>query len=403
MYPEVFEYGGHQYRLSSLFLEYSNSNSSNNNTNNPYFIIGETKLIYGYRFLNFRGDKTFYTTFRKTDLTAAQFSNGVLRVNLPVTAAGYDNFESFQNNLDLSTGDGWLEKFQTVDSSISLVVGTDEAGTSYSFKYPDFIDGVSPINLFEYIFNKDTLYLSFFSDSQTNYTFTVNNYDVRDAIGGGLSLPDTYTTQYSPVYYSYLSSGASGGNTITFSTMPTSVANAIDALSGAKLYEYTEGRGPLLNKIYVKGTGFTWDAATKTATFTSTVENGSVYVFQSSSGTYLNYVIFPNSPNITGPSYLYLRSNNLSKGQQRILTGQGIGKAVNIVGKLPVNNAYLTAIEWDNPDQTYVTLDGISTVSAIDLFFTSFNYERNLPDNTYIDWRGGIWSVGIELVVAERI
>lgn len=395
--------GGRRYKTQSYILEYNNQAAANRDQNRPVFNLNTALGIYQVRVINFRGDKTFYTTFRADDARAARVTLGASEVYLRITGSGYDNLAALQVNVEDPSQDGWLQSIQALDPSanVTLVIDTDGNGDDFTFFYPDFIPGVSPINLFDYVVNKDRGYLSFFASPGLSWTFQPLNYDVVDMLGA--TIREVYSSVESPTFLNAFSDPATAGASgFDFSApLPSSGLTV-----AATLMEFTpKGLRPLVGAYGVFNTGWNVDGNGDIALLVGTVnaaDAGKVVVVVPNTQSYYAF-FFPRSPTITGPNYVYLRSNALSQNSNAFLTGFGIGKNADIIAKLPVNVAYLTSIEWDNSDGSFITLPGISTISQVDLRFTSRNLERELNEDTVLDWRGGAWSVSIEVVTATPV
>jgi hypothetical protein len=406
--------GGRRYKTQSYILEYNNQASINRDQNRPIFNLNTALGVYQVRVINFRGDKTFYTTFRADDAKAALIRHvgSNTETYVRVTGAGYDNLNALQINVEAPDQDGWLESLQLLRPSdaITLDIDVDDNSLPFEFFYPDFIPGVSPINFFDYVVNKDRGYLSFFAVPGQTYTFQPLNYDVVDMLGA--TIREVYTTVETPVFLSYVSEPAVINDvSITFAPAPQPGPLPFTGLTAAAtLQEYTaKGLKPLVGQYGVYNTG--WTVATtgpnvgNVTLLTGQVnaaDAGKRIVIVPNTQSYYAF-FFPRSPTITGPNYVYLRSNALSQNSNAFLTGFGVGKNADIIAKLPVNVAYLTSIEWDNSDGSFITLPGISTISQVDLRFTSRNLERELNEDTVLDWRGGAWSVSIEIVTATPV
>jgi hypothetical protein len=399
---DIIIVGGRRYKTQSYILEYNNQAAANRDQNNPIFNLNTALGIYQVRVINFRGDKTFYTTFRADDPRAARVTLGASEAFLRVTGAGYDNLAALQVNVEDPSQDGWLQSLQSLNPSaaVQLNIEVDDNGNDLTFFYPDFIPGVSPINLFDYVVNKDRAYLSFFAVPGLTFTFQPLNYDVMDMLGA--TIRDVYTSTESPTFLNYFSDPAvAGASDFQFnSPVPTTGLTA-----AATLQEFTpKGLRPLVGSYGVFNTGWTVVAGdvVLSAGTVNAADAGKVVVVVPNTQSYYAF-FFPRSPTITGPNYVYLRSNALSQNSNAFLTGFGVGKNADIIAKLPVNVAFLTSIEWDNSDGSFITLPGISTISQVDLRFTSRNLERELTEDTVLDWRGGAWSVSIEVVTATPV
>lgn len=114
-----------------------------------------------------------------------------------------------------------------------------------------------------------------------------------------------------------------------------------------------------------------------------------------------NHYPMPYSPDISGPNYLFLRSDSLNgftDGGYSV--GSGSYTSSNILASIEITQSFLSVQTTTLYDSSYQNISATkSGISSIDLYFTSEASRRRLNEaNRLIDFNGQRWSVELEFI-----